>query len=1138
MINSASSWSNQKRLLIMFKLSVFLVFLNISVSFSNDGKAQSITLRGENITILKAMKIIKKQTGVTYFLKGKDLANFRKNLDIQNLPLQKAMDQLVSGLPVTWLLENETIVLVAASEKTPDAPSPEADNLSEQQKQDRVITGRVTDENGNPLAGVSVIVKGTSKGAATNENGYYSISVGDNDKFLVFTMVGFIAKESTVTGTTINIILQADTGGLDEVVVTALGIKKEMKALGYSVTKVDEKEFSTIREENFMNSLVGKVAGLNIGGNTSNPAGSARVTIRGNTSIVGNNQPLYIINGIPMDNSQFGQTGTAKPDWGDNISSLNAADIEEISVLKGATAAALYGSRAKNGAIIITTKSGGGRKGFGVELTTHNTWEKPYFIWDEIMQSEYGQGIGGFRPSTIEAARKYNQRHWGEKLDGKMTIQWDGVERPYSYKKDELMDDLYSTGFTTANTIAFTSSGSEGSFRLGFTEMKSDGIIQKFNMKRRNISLNTSRKILKNLEFNVSADYMNEGVRNRYFQDGRGGLPQVALMVTNNMGPAELAPGYDENFNEVGVGEDKNATNPYFTLNRMSNHSYKDRFITGLTAKWDLLSWLFIRGRVAQDFYTFGYDNIIPDGTAFALNGYIEQQDRKFWERNFELLISANRKINSDLSFNLSVGGNLMSQKNDIVNMRGDGFQVPQFHAINNTKERVVTLGGYQRKINSVFGTAEFDYRNYLFINVTGRNDWYSTLNPNSNNYFYPSVGGSFVFSELFNLPDFINFGKLRASYASVGGDTDPYQLHLTYGFVGNLYNGIPLGTIGQLVVPNANIRPLRVDEFEIGGEVKLLNNRLGLDIAFYNKLTSDDITQESISSTSGYSGSWVNVGKIRNRGLEVLLYGTPVKTHSFSWDVSFNGAYNKSKVLKISDESDELVVARMSDAYIKQIAGMEFSQIAGRYILKNDKGQDIIAANGLPILSDEVITWGSGIHKYIGGITNNFRYKNLSLSVLIDGKFGAKIYSDTHNQLSHRGLHKSTLPGRENGIVLPGVTEDGQVNTILVTKERVSNRDVAQARRDALNDFVFDASFIKLRNIGLTYTFSQHIIQSIKWVREASITLAARELGILMRHTPGIDPETNSFSNNVQGLEGSSLPPLRHIGVHFNIKF
>ena len=721
-----------------------------------------------------------------------------------------------------------------------------------------------------------------------------------------------------------------------------------------------------------------------------------------------------------------------------------------------------------------------------------------------------------------------------------MTIHWDGKEYPYSYKNDKLLDDFYSTGFSTSNTVAFSNSNDGGSFRLGITEMRTDGIVQNFNMKRRNISLNTTQKIFEALEFSANVEYINEDVKNRYFRNTQGGIPQTILMIANHMGPEELSPGYDENFQETGVGTDGNATNPYFVLNRFRNVSAKDRFITAVTAKWDILSWLYLRAKVGQDYFTFKTENIIPDGTAFYKEGRVEQGESKFFERNYELLLGLDKNLSDDISFNLNVGGNLMSVKSFGTSITGLGLNIPLFLNINNTKQRHAGSSVSEKKTNSLFGVAELGFRDWLFVNVTGRNDWYSTLNPASNNYFYPSIGGSFIFTELFDLPDFFSFGKLRSSYATVGGDTSPYQLHLTYGVSGeeSSFNGRPFGYIAQSTVPNINIRPLRVDEFEVGGDFKFFDNRLGLDIAYYNKLTSDDITTESISTTSGYSGNLVNVGQVRNKGFELLLYGTPVSLKDFTWDISLNGTFSESKVLKISDQVSELTLYQEAGAVFKQIEGKPYSFITGRTILRNDKGEEILDAQGLPQLAPDLVDFGSGIHRFMAGINNNLSYKNFLLSFSIDGKFGAKIFSRTHNQLYHRGLLQSTLPGREDGIVLPGVNAEGQPNTVRISAQQVSTRAIAQRHRDAVDDFLFDASFIKLRNVSLTYTLPQSVLQSVKFIQGATISLVGRNLAILMRHTPGIDPETNALSGNMQGLEDNSLPPVRNIGVNINVKF
>lgn len=605
------------------------------------------------------------------------------------------------------------------------------------------------------------------------------------------------------------------------------------------------------------------------------------------------------------------------------------------------------------------------------------------------------------------------------------------------------------------------------------------------------------------------------------------------------MPPESLKPGYDANFIEKTLGTDRNATNPYFVLNRMRNHTIKDRFLTAVSARWNILDWLFIQGKVGQDFYTFGMENLVPDGTGFALNGYLNQTERKFWERNFETMIGINKALNNDFNLNVNLGGNMMSQNNEIIDINGIGFQVPQLHTMNNTKERITTRGGYRRKINSLFGTAELSYRNIVFLNVTGRNDWFSTLSPESNNYFYPSVGGSFVFSDAFKMPEFINFGKLRVAYASVGGDTDPYSLDLTYGFLGTPYNNTSLGYIKQSVVPNTKIRPLSVNEFEVGFDVRMFNNRVGVDMAYYNKITSNDITRETISTTSGYSGTWVNVGKVRNRGVELLITGKPIVGKNFSWSVSANASYNKSMVLKISNTAKELILDNYtSRAFIKHIEGMEYSQIVGRTIKRDAQGRDIIDETGLPILTNEVVNFGSGVHKYLAGITNNLTYKNFTLSFLIDGKFGAKVYSNTLYQLDHRGMLPFTLPGRKDGIVLPGVTEDGKVNEVRVSADRVNNRAIIIRRRQALDDYVYDASFIKLRNVSVTYNLPASAINKLKIIKGASISVVGRNLFILMSHIPGIDPESNAYSGNVQGVEYSSLPPIRHFGFNVNLRF
>lgn len=1110
-----------------------LLLICLSMTAGVQTKTQKVTIVAKNITVENVLIELNRQTGYSFFWPDNYvIASPKISLNLKDVELHQALDVCLKNMSLTYRIDGRTkfVYLIPADPKVQSRPDEVAAIRN-------VIEGKVTDSDGEALPGTSVRVKGTQRGTSAAADGSFSIEA-DPGEVLHFSSIGFQPLEVVVSAaTSLQVRLVAEVAGLNEVVVTAMGIKREVKSLGYSVTKVDGDDFSKSRELNFVNSLTGKVAGVNVTGVGSNTNGSSRVTIRGNTSISADNQPLYIINGLPMDNSKFGGPAYGMPDWGDNISSLNAEDIEEITVLKGATAAALYGSRAKNGAIVVTTKSGRGQKGIGVEITSHNTFEVPYFLWD--IQKEYGQGYGGVRPQSRSDAANHSQNHWGERFDDQPTFQFDGEKRPYTYMKDELLENFYRTGKTFMNTVSFSGGNNTSSFRLGVTHMRNQGIISKADMERTNISLGVNHRINEKINITANVDYVTEDIRNRYMlAGGRGGHARTVLMVASSMGTNALSPGYDNNYNEMTLGTDLNATNPYFVINRMRNSTGKDRFITSLTGRWDIKDWLFFQAKAGQDFYTFDLNNMIPDGTGYLKNGRIDKRNINFWERNFEGLIGLQKNLDERFALAVNLGGNLMSQRNVVNSVTGSGFVVPQYHNINNTATREIQLGGYEKKINSLFGTAEISYNNMLFLNVTGRNDWFSTLSPESNNFFYPSVGASFVFTEGFKLPEMFDFGKLRVAYASVGGDADPYGLNLTYSLLGYKHGDIPLGTINQIIVPNNKIKPLSVDEFELGTDVRMFRNRLGADFAFYNKLTTNDIAIESISSTSGYAGTLVNVGKIRNRGVELLITAKPYVTDNFAWDVSANYSFNKSKVLKISNSTNELILDNYSKAFIKHIEGQEYSQIVGRYILKNEKGQEIMDQTGLPIVSNEVMSFGSGIHKHIIGLTNNVKYKGFNLSVLVDGKFGAKIYSETNYSLDHRGLSKSSLIGRKEGAILPGVNEKGETNTVLVTADRVNNRAIIVRRRDALDDYLYDASFIKLRNVTLSYDIPRPLLNGTGFVRAATVSLVGRNLWILMSRAPGIDPETNMYSGNSQGMEANGLPPTRSIGFNINLKF
>lgn len=1004
--------------------------------------------------------------------------------------------------------------------------------------QKKQVSGIVTDAQGEPIIGANVLVEGTTNGVITDMNGNFRIEIPEGAILLV-SYIGYVSQK-VKTGVQANytIRLVEDARTLDEVVVTALGIRKDAKKLGYAFTKVDGDELTKMRNTNFANSLTAKIAGVNVSNIASGPGSSSRVTIRGNTSISGDNQPLYVINGIPLDNTQFGNAGMwGGIDFGDNISGVNPDDIEEMTVLKGATAAALYGSRAKNGAIIIVTKTGKADAKLAVEYNGNFVFDMPYYLYD--FQKEFGQGLNNQKPIDKADALRTGQNSWGAPLDGSMVIQYDGVERPYVYQKDKLLDDFYQTGTTFANNVSFTGGMKGGSFRLGLTNMRNKGIVQRSGVDRNNISLGVVQELANKITVTANIDYISEKVKNRPgLSDAPGNPVAGVLFVANVVAPETLKPGYDADYQEVANSSNYWNTNPYFYLNRFSNLTRKERFIGVVNVRWNILDWLFVQGKVGQDFFEFRATNIVPDGTAYRLNGTISESNIKFLERNFEFLAGMEKRILEDFNINFNVGGNQMINKREDISISASEFVIPQKHVLNNTKTRNTTLNRYNKQVNSLFGILELSYKDYLYLNITGRNDWFSTLDKHSNNYFYPSVGLSFLASDAFELPAFISFAKARLAYASVGGDTSPYQLYQTYSLESYTYENQPLGRLDQAAVLNKNLKPLSVNEFEFGIDLRMFNNRFGIDFAVYDKRTKDDITSKSITAASGYSSVLDNVGELRNRGVELLLNGEPIRSKAFSWNTSLNLAYNKSKVIRLADGVDELTItqSRTERAWIKHIVGKEYAQIVGYTYKRNANGEVVHDANGLPLIDDQLVSFGSGMHKLTGGFSNIFRYKDFTLSVLIDFKFGGKIYSASNYNFEGFGLSKNTLEARRNGITGVGVNEAGEKNTVHIEPENVRNYYVA--RRRAIDDYVYDAGFIKLRDVTLSYDVPRHWLAKTKFIKSLTISALGKNLWVIKKDVPNIDPESNFANHNGQGVELSQIPGTRSVGFNLNVKF
>ena len=1024
------------------------------------------------------------------------------------------------------------------------------------------ISGTVTNDNDkSALAGVSVVVKGTNTGTSTDGTGNYSISAPAGST-LVFSFIGYGTKEVAVGNQTrVDIALAETSEALQEVVVTALGIKKESKKLGYATTTINADALTENRTPNFMNTLQGKIAGVNISGLGTGPAGTSKIRIRGQSSISGQNNPLIVINGVPIDNTNFGTNpnnagadnsiavrgGGNTSDGGDGLSSINPDDIESMTVLKGATAAALYGSRAKDGVLMITTKTKGTGRGIGVTFNSNYTNETPLDFTD--FQYEYGQGENGVRPTTANPTS--GQWSFGEKFQPGMTqVLFDGVTVPYEPVYNRIRK-FFRNGSNFTNTVSLSSASDKGGFNLSFANLDSKGIVSNNSFNRKTINLGFAYDLSKKLSFSGNVNYSNEYNKNPpNIANQDNSIPTAIYNMANSM-PLDLldAKKYDAAGNEFVYSRFRNRTNPYWVLAEQFQNIRRDRIFGNISVKYNLLPWLFVQARVGQDYWSRDQDfNNFPTGHASLaaapagfVNGTYTQESRRFRETNADILISGTQKF-GDFGLDFNIGGNQMYRRSDLNSVLVQDFVVRGLYTVMNGRVKDPIYGLSERAVNSVYGSAEFSYKNFLFLNATARNDWFSTLSPENRSILYPSVSGSFVFSQAFDaMPSWLSFGKIRAAYAQVGSDTDvsPYSNNLFYGINANLFGGQPVGGSQGTTVPNAGLRPMRTEETELGLELKLFNNRVSLDAAVYNKITTDQIVSAQISDASGFVTTLINSGKSQNRGFEMLLNLVPVKSTDFQWDLTFNASYNKTKVISlITDTPGERITVgtHVFNGELRQVVGQEMGQIYGFGYRRDAQGRKIYGANGIPLRTTDLISFGSALPKWIGGINNAFNYKGVNLSFLIDFKLGNKMLSGTNFNLVRHGLHKMTLPGRDaGGVVGEGVNERGEPNTV---KANVQPYWEVVRSLALVEPVIYDGGYWKLRQITAGYDFGR-FLPAKSPVKGLKLSFVANNVLMLKKWVDNIDPESFGYSSdNLVGMESTGLPTTRSMGFNLNVKF
>lgn len=1023
-------------------------------------------------------------------------------------------------------------------------------------QQNQNISGTVTDGS-ESIIGASVVVKGRGMGTVTDANGHFSLDVKPGT-LLEISYVGY--KSITVKASNnMKIILAEDKKMIDEVVVTALGIKRDRKALGYGVGEVKGEELTKAKETNVINSLAGKIPGLVVSQTAGGASGSTRVILRGSTEMTGNNQPLYVVDGVPLDNTNYGSAGTSGGfDLGDGISSINPDDIETMSVLKGPAASALYGSRASHGVILITTKKAGKDK-FSVEYNGSVTMDTQLAKWNDIQQT-YGMGSNG--TYSIDAVSNTN-KSWGPKADGLNSLKYfDGVQRPYMIIPNNT-SDFFRPGFTATNTAIVGVNNGKTGMRFTYTDMRNKDIVPKTHMSRDifNLRANTS---VGNVDFDFSANYTREDVKNRpALGDSKSNIGKNLMTLATTYNQSWLKTYQDANGDYANWnGMDPYNVNPYWDVYKNSNDSKKDQFrLTGKIV-WNIDKHLKLQTTMGADLNWFTFEDFKAPTTPGFEAG--RMQDSNFRNRmyNFEALALYNNSW-GDFDLNATLGGSIYKVNNLTTITTAQDMQIRDVKALMSFNEISLEQKTYRKQINSLYGSVNLGWKHLMYVDATLRGDQSSTLPTNNNVYVYPSFSGSFVFSELTKLGNLLPYGKLRMSWAQVGSDTDPYQLGLVYTKSKFTYPGYTIGYINNSTIPNKDLKPTRTNSFEIGLETKFLNNRMGLDITYYSQKSKNQIMGMASSWTSGYTYRLINAGEIDNKGVEIALNTRPIQTKDFSWDLNLNFSKNSNKVRRLVDDMDmfELEKASWLDVQVAAKVGENFGSIVGPDFKRNNAGQILIdPSTGLPEYDKSNHVLGNASWKWTGGITTTLTYKNLSLNAIFDVKVGADLYSMSARASYESGKAKETLAGREDwykseeqrqeagiakgstswkptgGYIAPGVIDNGdgtyRKNDIYVNPEDYW----MNVCRNAPSMFIYDNSYVKCRELTLSYNVPQQWLK--KAINGLTISLVARNPFIVWKNIPNIDPDSNYNNTTGMGLEYGSLPSRKSYGISVNVKF
>ena len=1048
----------------------------------------------------------------------------------------------------------------------------------------RTISGTITDADG-PLIGATVMVAGTSTGTVTDFDGLYSLQVSEEAENLIFSYTGYASQTIPITAaSTYEIVLAESSLELSEVVVTALGVKREKKALGYAVQEISGDALQQTRSTNVANGLSGRVAGLQVS-DGGVPGGGSQITIRGSGSALGNNQPLYVIDGVPMEGdfaAPGGSEAAAANVYGGGISEISPDNIESMTVLKGANAAALYGSRAANGVILITTKSGRGAEGLTVGYSGSYTFENPFVVPE--FQNTYGGGTGGVTwyadgrnggitdPLAVEQFRAAYpdaplvgtagvDESWGAPMDGRPVRQWwTGTETAPLLPVPDSWENFWRTGHTANNTLSLSNSYAGGNFRFAIGRVTTEGILHNNDYERTNFRLNLDQELADKLGVRVSTEYIKSGSDNRQ---------QPLLWELGTWHQRHVDWGRLRNYRDyqdvhiVREGDEypyanwqhSFALNRFYEQEHLTDANDKDRFLGNVALTYDFLPNLSIMVRGGTDLWTDTRTAVtrnerIKSGTE-RTQSYQEDVLRR-QETNVDFLVTYNDYFGEDLSLNLQLGGNHRRNHYKRNFVAVNDLTINGLYNLANNASQNTNLSRIENKeVNSFYAAASIGFRNFLYLDVTGRNDWSSTLPADNNSYFYPSVSLSAVITDALELSsDVLSFAKLRLSWAEVGSDTDPYRLRQTFTPV-TPWNSTTPAFREQETIASSNLRPEQTVGKEAGLDLRFLGGRIGLDVTAYEQTTSDQIISVAVSQATGYESQLLNAGKIRNRGVEVALSGALVDGAKFGWDVGVNFAKNNNVVVDLytdanGNELETIQLFSRRGLSLEARKGEPYGTLVGSAYARVPDGPlagQIIFEDGVPAQNPDLQVLGNVTPDWIGGLSSSLRFGAFRLGALVDARIGGQIAEESTSLGMQTGVYPLTAIGREEGVIGAGAMNIGTAEApVYVPNEVIApTRNVVGALsvRFVNEGAIFDASYVKLREASLSYTLPAGLLERIGFVRAASLSLIGRNLAMLYSNHRGVDPEQNNLGGNLQGgLSYTSVPTTRSFGANLNLTF